>query len=475
MKNKKIIKNKKNKNKLIFVVIILLVLILVIATILILFKTNLFKNNNEQINTNIELKLPFSEKEYKDLAGYDFYTKKDGTVLVKSNENFKMSNVSSEGTTIKVNEKVVKIEVYKVEGNGVPSKVLLLTENGTLYNLDLGQDVLNNLNLYKYIFTGKIKDIKSVEFMGFWLNEISAVELANSEIRVVGPQNILLSPSTYSIGKNVISLSVNGSYIVIENDDKIRLGDINKDKYFSISEEKWINETATTTEYTYLKNETGKIIKAKDFKSLNDEDITNIYVITDEDKLIYLSFDYKSILNDNKILENYEIKLNKPVTEFAYKESIGTVTIKFKDGTCADIKDNNLIFGMFSNNNAFFTFSKQDFKNNIEYKILTDKLGVNYKIKDYQVIYDVLENGSIYLINVFMITEDNKMRMTRISNSQGENYIDQMKVKEIDSEKLIDKFDRQYNDYDGYTTNIIFKDGTKIDFNTFVKDYLSLG
>jgi len=130
---------------------------------------------------------------------------------------------------------------------------------------------------------------------------------------------------------------------------------------------------------------------------------------------------------------------------------------------------------MFSKNNNFFTFSKQSLKNNIEYKILTDKSGVNYKIKDYQIVYDVLENGNIYIINVFMITEDNKMVMTRVSNDQQENLIDEMKVEVIDSEKLIDKFDRQFSDYDGYTTKIVFKDGTKIDFDTFIKDYLSLG
>jgi hypothetical protein len=469
-------KSKKRRNNFKTIVIIILVLILVIASILIVFSTQLFKKDNKQNNSNVEFKLPFEEKEYKDLVGYDFYTKEDGTVLIKANADYEMSNISSDGIIINVNEKVVKIAVYElVEGNTEPSNVLMLTEKGNLYRYDLGQTTLDNTKLYKYEFNMKIKAIKSEVLESISYYDISVVELENGEIRVVGPHNILLSPQNYSIGKKVAILSLQRDYIVIENTNKIRIGDASKDKYFSISTEKWINENADVTNYTYLKDDTGLLINAKDFETLNNDDITNIYIITAENKLIYLCVSYKSLTEDSKILEKYEIKLNKPVTGFVQNESIGTVTIKFEDGTYADIKNDNLIFGMLSKNNNFFTFSKQNLKSNIEYKILTDKSGVNYKIKDYQIIYDVSENGNVYIINVFMITEDNKMVTTRLSNNQQENYIDQMKVETIDSEKLIDKFDRQYSDSDGYTTKIVFKDGTKIDFNTFIEDYLSLG
>jgi len=469
-------KSIKRKSNFKSIVIIIIVLILFISFIFILLNTKLFEKDAIQNNSNVEFKLPFEEKEYENLVGYDFYTKDDGTVLIKSNVDYEMSNISSEGVIINVNEKVVKIVVYElVEGNAAPSNVLMLTENGNLYSYDLGQTILDNAKLYKYNFNLKIKDIKSEVLESILYYDISVVELENGEIRVVGPRNILLSPVNYSIGKKIATLSLERDYIVIENDNKIRIGDASKDKYFNISSEKWINENADVANYLYLKDESGLLIKAKDFQTLNNDDITNIYIITDEKKLLYLSVSYKTLTEDSKILEKYEIKLNKPVIEFAFKGSIGTATIKFEDGTYADIKDDNLIFGMFSKNNNFFTFSKQSLKNNIEYKILTDKSGVNYKIKDYQIVYDVLENGNIYIINVFMITEDNKMVMTRVSNDQQENLIDEMKVEVIDSEKLIDKFDRQFSDYDGYTTKIVFKDGTKIDFDTFIKDYLSLG
>jgi len=466
----------KKKSKFKGFIIIIFILILVLLSIYILLNTKLFKVGNEKTNTNTEFKLSFEEKEYKNLLGYDFYTKDNGTVLIKSTNSSEMVNIYSEGTIINVNERVVKIEVYNnmSVGDEMSSKVLLLTENGNLFNLDVGQVAINDSNLYKYIFNQKIKDIQLENIQSILTYKSAVVVLENDEIRVVGPKNILLSPATYSLGKKIAILSLNTDYIVIENDGKVRIGNISKDKYFNIEEEKWINIDTDTMNYTYLNDETGKVILAKDFKLCVENDVTNIYIITEDNKLIYLSVSDKSLLKSDNILEKYEIKLSKIVSEFISNGLSNIVTIKFTDGTSANIKGNNLIFGMLSENNKFFTFSKQYLKDNIEYKLLTDKLGINYKIKDYQVIYNVIENSDFYIINVFMITEDNKMIMTRLSNNQQYNYIDQMKVENIDSEQLFDKFQNQYSEYDGYTTKIVSKDGTKVDFNTFVKKYLSL-
>ncbi|MDD2376170.1 MAG: hypothetical protein PHD15_02890 [Clostridia bacterium] len=467
-------KSKKRRSFFKSFIIIILILLLVSVSIYILFNTQLFKKYNKQNNSNVEFKLPFEEKEYKNLLGYDFYTKENGTVLIKSS-GLEMVNIYSEGTIININERVVKIEVFElIEENRTPSNVLMLTENGNLYICDLGQTVLDNTNIYKYTFNQKIKDIKLEVIQSILYHEITVVELENGETRVVGPRNILLAPINYFIGKRCEILSLGKNYILIENDNKIRIGDVNKDKYFSILEEKWINADTDITNYIYLKDETDKVILAKDFKCSIEGDVTNVYILTNDNKLFYLSVSDKSLLKVDNVLEKYEIKLSKIASEFVSNELSSIVTIKFTDGTVANIKGNNLIFGMLSENNNFFTFSKQYLKDNIKYKILTDKSGINYKIKDYQIIYDVIEDSDFYIINVFMITEDNNMIMTRLSNNQQYNYIDIMKVENIDSKKLIDKFDCQYSEDDGYTTKIVFKDGTKVDFYTFIKKYLLL-
>ena len=465
-------KNTKKKNSLMNHIIIGLSVILVILFIVIFFNTQLFKSDNKQ--NIIESKLAFEEKEYKNLLGYDFYTKDDGTVLIKLNSSSEIVNIYSDGTIINVKEKVVKIEAYIGEGNKPTSNVLLLTENGNLYNLDLGQDIINDSNLYKYVFNQKIKDLKVEDIHNVLQNTATVVELENGDIRLVGPKNILKSTLECSIGTKVLTLSSNGDYIVIEDDNKIRIGNTQNDKYFSISQEKWINENANITNYDYLTDDTGKIIICKDFEILKDYATTHIYIITDDNRLIYMSISDESLLENDKILKKYEIKLNKIVSKFVINELTDIVTIKFTDGTHANIKDNNLIFGMLSENNKFFTFSKQDLKENIEYEILTDKLGINYKIKDFQVIYNYIKSSDTYIISVFIITEDNNMIMTCLSNNHIYNYIDQIKPKSIDSDKLIDTFENMYSKNDGYTTKIVFKDGTKIDFRTFVKDYLPL-
>jgi hypothetical protein len=460
----------KRRKSIINYIIIVLVLIFIGIYVFILLDEKLFNKNN---NTKDIFKLPFVEKEYDNIIGYNFFTKEDGTVLVKSYVSNEKVNVPTDGTVINVKEKVVKIEEYAGEENVVAANVLLLTENGNLYNLDLGQDILDNSNLYKYSSNQKIKDIKLVKIENVWNGIAAAVELENGETRLVGSRNILISPSECSIGKKVSTLTINGDYIVIENDNRIRIGNINKDKYYSIINEKWINENAEIANNTYIKNDNNVDLKVKDFSFLNQGDITSIYIITNENKLIYLSVSDKSLLEENKVLEKYEIKLNKVVSEFISND-LNTVQIKFTDGTSANIKDNNLIFGMLSENNNFFTFSKQNIKNNIEYKILTNKLGVNYKIKEYETINSTINNNT-YVINIFIITEDNKMIMTRVSNSKLEDYIDIMKVEELSSEKLIEKFEKIYSENGRYTVNVIFKDGSKVDLKTFAKNYLSLG
>lgn len=459
-------KGMKNKNNLKHFIIIILVLIIIGASTLLLFGKDIFNNFLAKKDVDIYFKLPFEEKEYKNIDGYDFYTKQDGTVLIKS--EYDLSNIPSDGVTIDVNEKVVKIMQYTGEGSGITPNVLFLTENGNLYNLDLGQDDIDDSNLYKYNFDHKIKDLKEVNIECAWRSAASAAILDDDETRVIGPRNILLAPENYSLGKNVTMISTSGSYIVIENDNRVRIGDINKDKYYSISSENWINNDVDVTKYTYLQDGSNQDIKAKDIKLLADNDITYIYIITTDNRLIYLSVSEESLYSANKVIEENEIKLNKIPDSFASDGSSSTVRIKFTDNTYADIKNNNLIFGMLSSNNKFFAFAEQDLKNNIEYRILTDKLGVNYKLKDYAVVDATDSTNNTYILYVFMIIDDNKMIVTRISNNQAHDDISQMKVEEIKSDKNINKFEQEYSETDGYVTNIIFNDGTKQDLKSYL-------
>ncbi len=462
---------KERKKSIINRIIIILALIFIGIYGYIFLDTKVFNKDNN--NNGDTFKLPFAETEFKNIIGYNFYTKEDGTVLIKTDGSYEITNVPTQGTLINVKEKVVKIAEYTGEGNGVTPNVLLLTENGNLYNLDLGQDIIDDTHLYKYPSDQKVKDIKLENIQSVLHRIASAVELENGEVKVVGPRNILLSLNEISMGKKVTNLTINGDYIVLEEDNRIRIGNINKDKYFSITNEKWINETEIISNNTYLKDENNIDLKVNEYKILTKDDITNIYIISNNNKLMYQSVSEESLLKENIILESYEVKLSKVVSRFI-ESPIDTVVIKFTDGTNANIKDNNLIFGMLSENNKFFTFSKKNIKDNVEYKILTNKFGLNYKIKEYETINSTLYNNT-YIINIFIITEDSKMIMTRISNNIIEDYIDIMKVVEVDSEKLIEKFEKIYSEDDGYKTNIIFKDGSKIDLKTFVKEYLSLG
>lgn len=463
---------KKKKHFMRFIIILILILILASLLTLVIYNRDVLTELLGIKKVTNEFKLPFEEKEYKNIAGYDFYTKNNGTVIVKS--GYDVSNVSKDGTTVNVHENVVKIEQYTGEGNGIAPKVMFLTENGNLYSLDLGQDTLDDSNLYKYNFDQKIKDIKEINVQNIWHNIATVAILENDETRIIGPHNILLSPENYSLGKSVTMLSLNGSYIVNENDGRVRIGNINTDKYFSIPNEEWVNSNADTSKYVYLKNDSNIEIKAKDIKLLVNNDITYIYIITTDKKLIYLSISDASLLTESKVIEKYEIKLNKDSDSFILSGSDSTVRIKFTDGTYADIKNNNLIFGMLSNNNKFFAFAKQDLKNNIDYKILNDKLGLNYKIKDYAILDSTDSINNTFIISIFMITDDNKIIMTRTSNNQIEDDISKMKIEEIKTDKAIDKFEQIFSEDDGYTTNVVFKDGSKIDLKTFAKDYLSV-
>lgn len=466
-------KNARKKSHLTLIIIIILVILLLAVTAILILKLDVFKEKeNIPVEENKEFKLAFKENSFIDVIGYDFHTKVDGSVYIKANSAYEISNISPSGVIIDTKENIVDIKIYKTEGNKVPNKVLMLSENGNIFKLDLGQDVINDSKLYKYTSEFKVKEIKQGDVGSIFYSNGSIAILDNNEIRVIGSTKILDKPEVYSLGKTYEMIGKN-NYLVIENDNRIRIGNILTDKYFNVEEEKWINSDSDIGKYVYLKNEDGTVLKANNFKIISSNSNINIYILTETNKLLYVKTSEDSLKSNSRIIESYEINLNKDILDFISKENNQTIRIKFTDGTTADIKDNMLIFGLLSNKNIFFTYSKQELKGKIDYKILTNKDGINYKVKDYQTIENQVTSSGIYVINVFMITEDGKMIMTKISNSTSENYIDSGKIVDIKTEKEIDKLEKNYNQNEGYTTKIVFKDGTKIDLRNHVKEYLS--
>ncbi|MBR1883994.1 MAG: hypothetical protein IJ809_03500 [Clostridia bacterium] len=359
--------------------------------------------------------LEFSPEIYR-IDDYSVITKSSGEVVIGIHE-------------LKLDYKVVNVLKYVDYTNTSKKYAMFLSEFGNLYLYD---EAKNELNEY-YIGDLKVKEINTRN-----LDNIEVIEATfENGVKRIVYNNTIYDKSVDEVKMMDEIVYTNDDIYVYKYNQKLYMCRYNEVAHYDLASNSFISSNKLIK--TFVDDNNVELL-IRDVVVKNANSNIYVYVITEDGRLGFYSFEEGKFDYTLNYIELNYLKLNTPIDKFVDSELKYGARIKIKDedNRFVDVFEDKLIYGSLSSDLSLIAYVT-DFSKVINYIITSSEEGNNKYEKGYYVIENVNSEKNIESLEIVFLNMHGELLLLRFNILDGDEVTYETRKIEMKENEKVDK------------------------------------